>query len=70
MTNGAEAVFCMMAFFYYFKLKYVSYNEDKQKSAIKYIKFDRNMALMTFAITISFLVRSSSLIGWLPLISI
>ena len=53
LTNGVEAVFCMMAFYYYTIIK---------------PKFDRNMAVMTFAITIGFLVRSSSLIGWIPLI--
>jgi hypothetical protein len=53
LTNGVEAVFCMMGFYYYTSIK---------------AKFDKNMALMTFAITLSFLIRSSSLIGWIPLI--
>ena len=55
LTNGVEAVFCMMGFYYYTSIK---------------AKFDKNMALMTFAITLSFLVRSSSLIGWIPLVMI
>jgi hypothetical protein len=55
LTNGVEAVFCMMGFYYYTGIK---------------DRFDKNMALMTFAITISFLVRSSSLIGWIPLVLI
>ena len=52
LTNGCEAVFCIMGLYYYANLK---------------PKFDRNMALMTFGITIAFIVRSSSLCGWLPL---
>lgn len=55
LTNGVEAVFCMMGFYYYTLIRDT---------------FDRNMVWMTFAITISFLVRSSSLIGWIPLILI
>lgn len=33
-----------------------------------YLNFEKNMILMTFAITVAFLVRSSSLIGWVPLV--
>ena len=52
LTNGAESVFCQMAFYYFARLK---------------PKFDRNMALMTLSITLAFIVRSSSLIGFIPL---
>lgn len=52
LTNGCEAVFCVMGLYYYTNLK---------------PKFDRNMALMTVGITIAFIVRSSSLVGWVPL---
>ena len=52
LTNGCEAVFCVMGLYYYANLK---------------PKFDRNMALMTVGITVAFIVRSSSLLGWVPL---
>lgn len=56
MTNGAEAVLCIMALYYYSKLQY-------NKSLL----FTRELVIMTFGITLSFLIRSSSLIGWIPL---
>lgn len=52
LTNGAEAVFSVCGLYFYTKLKPT---------------FDKNMALMTFSITLAFLVRSSSLVGWVPL---
>lgn len=52
LTNGAEAVFSTCALYYYFKLK---------------PQFDHNMRMMTLFVTLAFLVRSSSLTGWLPL---
>ena len=52
LTNGVESVFCVMGLYYYSKLR---------------PQFDKNMALMVFAITIAFIVRSSSLVGWIPL---
>ena len=52
LTNGAESVFVMMAMYHYSCLK---------------PKFDKNMALMTLAITLGFIVRSSSIMGWFPL---
>ena len=52
LTNGVESVFCQMAFYYFARLK---------------PKFDRDMALMTLSITLAFIVRSSSLIGFIPL---
>jgi phosphatidylinositol glycan class B len=47
-----EAVFCTIALYYFNRLK---------------PKFDKNIQLMTLSITIAFIVRSSSLIGWIPL---
>ena len=64
MTNGAEAVFWMIAFYYYFNLKYADFNISKNQY---FLFFEKNMALMTFSITMAFLVRSSSIIGWVPL---
>jgi hypothetical protein len=61
MTNGVEAVMCMIAFYYYSSIKY---QKDKGSSRIV---FEKNLAAMTFAITLAFLIRSSSLIGWIPL---
>ena len=29
--------------------------------------FERNLAIMTGAITLAFIVRSSSLVGWIPI---
>jgi len=52
LTNGAEAAFSMCGLYYYSLLK---------------PRFDRNMALMTFSISMAFLVRSSNLVGWIPL---
>jgi hypothetical protein len=57
MTNGVEAVLCMVAFYFYSKLTY------KKKT----LCYDRNLAWMTLSITLAFLIRSSSLIGWIPL---
>jgi hypothetical protein len=52
LSNGAEAVFSIGGLNYFAKLK---------------PKLDYNMAMMTFCITIAFLVRSSNLVGWVPL---
>ena len=52
LTNGVESVFCTIGFYYFSILK---------------PKFDFNMCMMTFSITIAFIVRSSSLIGFIPL---
>ena len=62
MTNGIEAVLCQIAFYYYINLQYKSDKSNKQ-----HLIFEKNMVLMTFAITMAFLIRSSSLIGWVPL---
>lgn len=61
MTNGVEAVLCIIAFYYYSSIKY-----QKEKGSSRII-FEKNMAAMTFAITLAFLIRSSSIIGWIPL---
>lgn len=57
LTNGAEVVFCMMAFYYFSKLKYKN----------NVLIFEKNMILMTTGITIAFLIRSSSIVGFVPL---
>ena len=57
MTNGAEVVCCMAGFYYFSKLNYVKGT----------LKLDRNMLLMVVAISLAFLIRSSSLVGWIPL---
>ena len=62
MTNGAEAVFCLIALYNYGRLKY-----DKSGSGII---LSKELAIMTAAITIAFIIRSSSLISWVPLIAI
>lgn len=77
MTNGAEATFVMVAFYHYTKMQYVEERVSQVKkkkgeaksspTIYKYLVFEKNMALMTFAITVAFLVRSSSLVGWIPL---
>lgn len=71
MTNGAEATCAMLAFYHFTKLQFVNeFVEKKGKSKSNgntYLVFEKNMAIMTFSITLAFLVRSSSLIGWIPL---
>lgn len=75
MTNGVEAVLSMMAFYFYVNLTYTNASaknkkENHQKTGqISHVAlvFDKNLALMTLAITVAFLIRSSSLIGWIPL---
>ena len=57
MTNSAESVLCMMALYYYSKLKY-----DKS------LLYTRELVMLTTCVTLNFLVRSSSLMGWIPLI--
>jgi hypothetical protein len=52
LANGAELNLTVIAFYFFSKLKPT---------------FDRNMACMTLFITISFIIRSSSLAGWIPL---
>ena len=52
MTNTPESIFCLVGLYYYNRLK---------------PKFDRNMILMVVFISLSFIIRSSSLIGWVPL---
>jgi hypothetical protein len=52
LTNTPESIFCLVGLYYYNRLK---------------PKFDRNMILMVIFITLAFIIRSSSLIGWIPL---
>ena len=52
LTNTPESIFCLVGLYYYNKLK---------------PKFDRNLQLMVMFITLAFIIRSSSLIGWIPL---
>jgi hypothetical protein len=52
LSNGAESILSIIAMHFFVKLK---------------PQFDRNMVAMTAAITLAFLVRSSSLVGWFPL---
>ena len=52
LTNGAEAACSVIAFYYFTLLE---------------PKCDRSMKLMTLFISLAFLVRSSSLVGWIPL---
>lgn len=66
MTNGAESVFCVISLYYYSKLQYGELSQNA-KYSYKYLLFEKNMIFMTFSITMAFLIRSSSLIGWVPL---
>lgn len=52
LSNGAEAAFCLCGLYYFSNLKPL---------------FDRNMKLMTLSITFAFIVRSSCIVGWIPL---
>ena len=52
LTNTPESLFCLVGLYYYNRLK---------------PKFDRNMMLMVVFISLAFIIRSSSLIGWIPL---
>lgn len=52
LTNTPESIFCLVGLYYYNRLK---------------PKFDKDMKLMVVFITLAFIIRSSSLIGWIPL---
>ena len=52
LTNGTEAIFSIVGLYFFNRIT---------------PRFNKEMALMTFSITIAFLVRSSSLAGWVPL---
>jgi hypothetical protein len=52
LTNTPESIFCLVGLYYYNRLK---------------PKFDRNMVMMVLYISLAFIIRSSSLIGWIPL---
>lgn len=53
MTNGAESTFSIAALYYYTRLR---------------PEFNRDLKLMTWFITLAFVFRSSSAVGWLPII--
>ena len=52
-ANGIEANLMIMAFYYFINIKPKVFN--------------RELNLLTFAITVSFIIRSSSLVGYIPL---
>jgi hypothetical protein len=52
LTNTPESIFCLAALYYYNRIG---------------TKLDRDMVLMVLFITLAFVIRSSSLIGWIPL---
>jgi phosphatidylinositol glycan class B len=54
-SNAVETVFQVIAFFYFLKVSN---------------KFDKNIVLLTFLLTLSFMIRNTSPIGWPPLILI
>lgn len=54
-TNGIEAILSIVALHYYLRIGN---------------KFDRNIAIFTVQITLSFVMRNTSPIGWLPLVII
>lgn len=63
MTNGVESVLCSVAFYYFTRLTYKKDKNNKNDHLI----FDANLGLMTLAISVAFMIRSSSLVGWVPL---
>ena len=52
LTNGAETAFSMAGLYYFGKIE---------------SKLNLNMVKMTFFITLAFIIRSSSIVGWIPL---
>jgi hypothetical protein len=54
-TNSIETIFQIIAFFYFLKVTN---------------KFDKNIAILTGLLTVSFMIRNTSPIGWPPLILI
>ena len=64
MTNGVESVLCSVAFYYFTRL---TYKKDKSSGKNDHLIFDTNLGLMTLAISVAFMIRSSSLVGWIPL---
>jgi hypothetical protein len=52
-TNGIEAILSIIAFHYYLQVKN---------------KFNKSVAIMTGLISISFMMRNTSPIGWIPLL--
>jgi hypothetical protein len=54
-TNSIETIFQIIAFYYFLKVTN---------------KFDKNIAILTGLLTVSFMIRNTSPIGWPPLILI
>jgi GPI mannosyltransferase 3 len=54
-SNSVETIFQVIAFYYFLKVSN---------------KFDKNLVILTFLLTMSFMIRSTSPIGWPPLIII
>lgn len=54
-SNSVEACFQVIAFYYFLKVSN---------------KFDKNIVMLTFLLTLSFMIRNTSPIGWPPLILI
>ena len=54
-SNAVETVFQVIAFYYFLKVTN---------------RFDKNIVLLTFLLTLSFMIRNTSPIGWPPLILI
>jgi len=52
-SNSIEAIFQIIAFYYYLRIK---------------AKFDSNTVIMTALITLSFMIRNTSPVGWIPLL--
>ena len=55
LANSVEQTFTMVAFFYYLEQR---------------DKFNKNTIILTALITISFMMRNTSPVGWVPLLAI
>lgn len=55
LTNSLEQTFTTVAFFYYLEQR---------------DKFNKNTIILTALITISFMMRNTSPVGWVPLLAI
>ena len=53
--NSVETIFSIVMFYYYFRIT---------------DKFDRNIAIFAFLGVLSFMIRCTSIIGWIPLVVI
>lgn len=52
-TNTIETIFHIIAFYYFLNVRYI---------------FDKNAAIMTALISLSFMMRNTSPVGWIPLL--